>query len=55
MRKVLFCLLVTIGFLAPSILVAEGAQGKNPAEFVNVSFLKKLEKEGFFKKLLSGH
>jgi hypothetical protein len=26
-------------------------KGKNPAEFVNVSFLKKLEDEGFFKKL----
>ena len=26
-------------------------KGKNPAEFVNVSFLKKLEEEGFFKKL----
>ena len=28
-------------------------KGKNPAEFVNVSFLKKLEEEGFFKKLSS--
>jgi hypothetical protein len=26
-------------------------KGKNLAEFVNVSFLKKLEEEGFFKKL----
>ena len=26
-------------------------KGKNPEEFVNVSFLKKLEEEGFFKKL----
>ena len=26
-------------------------KGKNPADFVNVSFLKKLEDEGFFKKL----
>jgi hypothetical protein len=26
-------------------------KAKNPAEFVNVSFLKKLEDEGFFKKL----
>jgi ABC-type nitrate/sulfonate/bicarbonate transport system substrate-binding protein len=29
-------------------------RGKNPAEFVNVSFLKKLEDEGFFKKLSGG-
>jgi hypothetical protein len=28
---------------------------KNPADFVNVSFLKKLEDEGFFKKLSGGH
>ena len=28
-------------------------KGKNPADFVNVSFLKKLEDEGFFKKLSS--
>jgi hypothetical protein len=26
---------------------------KNPADFVNVTFLKKLEDEGFFKKLSS--
>ena len=30
-------------------------KGKNPADFVNVSFLKKLEDEGFFKKLSSSH
>jgi hypothetical protein len=29
-------------------------KGKNPANFVNVSFLKRLEEEGFFKKLSSG-
>jgi ABC-type nitrate/sulfonate/bicarbonate transport system substrate-binding protein len=28
-------------------------KGKNPAHFVNVSFLKKLEEVGFFKKLSS--
>ena len=32
-----------------------GLKEKNPADFVNVSFLKKLEDEGFFKKLSGGH
>lgn len=30
-----------------------GLKGRNPADFVNVSYLKKLEEEGFFKKLSS--
>jgi ABC-type nitrate/sulfonate/bicarbonate transport system substrate-binding protein len=32
-----------------------GLKEKNPADFVNMSFLKKLEDEGFFKKLSAGH
>jgi hypothetical protein len=30
-----------------------GLKSKNPEDFVNVSFLKKLEEEGFFRKLSS--
>jgi len=32
-----------------------GLKEKNPAAFVNVSFLRKLEEEGFLKKLSSSY
>ena len=32
-----------------------GLKEKNPADFVNVSFLRKLEEEGFLKKFSSSY